>query len=118
MLVELLRNQTFRQCKSRMRGLVLQLHSTLRSVNCRVQCEKGERMKTRWEAEPGRILCRWSEVGERTEYSPAWMQEASKSIEYHAPAAVPNFSMHSALGSGEWFVPWRLRWSVPSRSAE
>lgn len=67
-------------------------------------------MNTRWESEPGRILCRWSEVGERTEYNALWMQEASTHTDCHASAAVPNFSMHSPLGSGEWFVPWRLRW--------
>ena len=75
-------------------------------------------MKARWQTEPGRILCTWSEIGERTEYNPPWMQEPSMRTEGHVSVAVPDFTMHSLLGSGEWFVPWRLRWSVPSRGAD
>ena len=75
-------------------------------------------MKARWQTEPGRILCRWSEIGERTESNPSWMQEPSKHSEGHDSVAIPDFTTHSPLGSGEWFVPWRLRWGVSSREAE
>lgn len=71
-------------------------------------------MKARWQTEPGRILCRWSGTGECTRYNPPWMQDASGRIDGHVSPAVPDFTMHSPLGSGEWYVPWRLRWSVPT----
>jgi len=32
--------------------------------------------------------------------------------------AVPDFTTHSLLGSGEWFVPWNARWSVPGKSID
>lgn len=75
-------------------------------------------MKARWQSEPGRIVCQWSEAGERVQYNPPWMQQASSRIERQALLAVPDFTAHSPLGSGEWYVPWRLRWSVPTRLVE
>ena len=70
-------------------------------------------MKARWQSEPARILCSWSGIGERTEYNPPWMQQPSNRSEGPVAVAVPDFTTHSPMGSGEWFVPWRLRWCVP-----
>ena len=73
-------------------------------------------MKTSWQTEADGIVCRWSETGERIQYNPLWLQEASRSVDRSIPPAVPDFSTHSPLGSGEWFVPWNARWNVPGKS--
>lgn len=72
-------------------------------------------MKTSWQTETGGLLCRWSEVGEGMRSSAAWAEEAARSEDVKLSRALPDFAQHSLLGSGEWFVPWNLRWSVPGR---
>jgi hypothetical protein len=73
-------------------------------------------MKTSWQTEADRIVCRWSEAGKHVQYNPLWLQDVSRSIDTRIPTAVPDFTTHSLLGSGEWFVPWNARWSVPGKS--
>jgi hypothetical protein len=69
-------------------------------------------MKSSWQTDAGNLSCRWSEVGQRVQYDSAWIQEMSVVQSGYLPP-VPDFASHSPLGSGEWFVPWRLRWNVP-----
>jgi hypothetical protein len=69
-------------------------------------------MKSSWQTDTGNLSCRWSEVGQRVQYDSAWIQEMSVVQSGYLPP-VPDFASHSPLGSGEWFVPWRLRWNVP-----
>jgi hypothetical protein len=72
-------------------------------------------MNPTWNAESGRLACRWSGALDRNRYNATWLQEPSKGSGDNAVVPVPNFAAHSPLGSGEWFVPWNRRWSVPSR---
>ena len=73
-------------------------------------------MKTSWKEETDRLVCRWSPPEELNRHSPPWLAELStSSIESPAPP-VPDFAAHSPLGSGEWFVPWNARWSLPWRA--
>jgi hypothetical protein len=69
-------------------------------------------MKSSWQNDTENLSCRWSEVGQRVQYASDWIHETSNLQSGHLPP-VPNFASHSPLGSGEWFVPWRLRWNVP-----
>lgn len=73
-------------------------------------------MKTSWQTEGDRIVCRWSEAGKRIQYNPPWLQEASRSVDKSVSPVIPDFTMHSPFGSGEWYVPWSARWNVPGRS--
>jgi hypothetical protein len=55
-----------------------------------------------WHIEAGHLVCRWSEVGQRVEYFPPWMQETSD-IQggYLPPFRILPATVHSAepLGS-------------------
>ena len=73
-------------------------------------------MATSWQTEADRIVCRWSEAGRHIQYNPPWLQEASQSVDKSIPPAIPDFASHSALGSGEWFVPWNARLNVPGKT--
>jgi hypothetical protein len=73
-------------------------------------------MKTSWQTDADRIVCRWSETGERTQYNPPWLQQASQGVDRSVTLAVPDFASHSPLGSGEWFVPWNGRRNVHGKS--
>src|ERR1039458_7689026 len=48
-------------------------------------------MKTSWQTEADRIVCRWSETGTRVQYSSPWLQEASRSVDRSVAPAVPDF---------------------------
>jgi hypothetical protein len=69
-------------------------------------------MRTSWQAETGPLMCRWSEIGIR--YNPQWMRETSESNDPNVFAPPANFAEHSPFGSGEWYAPWNVRWSVPA----
>lgn len=73
-------------------------------------------MKTSWQIETGRPVCRWSVPGERVLYDLSSIQEDSTAVSGSFLPPVPDFAAHSLLGSGEWYVPWKLRWSVPRPS--
>lgn len=67
-------------------------------------------MKTSWKVETGALICRWSVNGGT---NPPWIQEAASGVFERFLPPTPDFVTHSLLGSGEWFVPWNLRWCVP-----
>ena len=59
-------------------------------------------MKSHWQTESGHLTCRWSEVGQRDQYNPGWMKEASEMQgSYLSP--VPDFASHSPFGGASWF---------------
>jgi hypothetical protein len=70
-------------------------------------------MNTSWLSESGDLLCRWTDAGAGIPYSPPWGQETSSGVDQTFVEPLPDFAAHSPLGSGEWFVPWDARWSVP-----
>jgi len=59
-------------------------------------------MRSSWQAETGHLACRWSEVGQRVQYDPHWMQEASDKQGGYLPP-VPDFASHSPFGGATWF---------------
>ncbi len=69
-------------------------------------------MTLSWQKNTGNLSCLWSEVGQQVQYASDWIHETTVVQSGHLPP-VPDFASHSLLGSGEWFVPWRLRWNVP-----
>lgn len=64
-------------------------------------------MTTSWQADTGQLSCRWSEVGQRVQYNPNWMQETSEMQSGYLPP-VPDFASHSPFG-GRHLVPLPLR---------
>ena len=60
-------------------------------------------MKISWQTENDRLVSRWSEEGERVQYNPRWMQDASPKApsETHSPS-VPAFTGVSPFGGGGW----------------
>ena len=70
-------------------------------------------MKTSWQGESGGLTCRWSDLLESDQSSSTLSQDASASAHASFVPLTPDFAAHSPLGSGEWFVPWNCRWSVP-----
>ena len=72
-------------------------------------------MKTSWQVETSRIECRWAVQEDRAPYNPSWFQDAGVGVYASALEPTPDFAAHSLLGSGEWLVPWSLRWSVARR---
>jgi hypothetical protein len=65
------------------------------------------------QGESGVLICRWSDLleGDRSN-SPISQDTSGESYASFLPPP-PDFAAHSPLGSGEWFVPWNSRWSVP-----
>jgi len=59
-------------------------------------------MKSSWQTDIGTLACRWSEVGRRFQYQPAWMQEASGVQGSYLPP-LPDFASHSPLAGASWF---------------
>lgn len=55
-----------------------------------------------WLTERGPLACRWFEVGQRLQYNPPWMQEASNIQSGYLPP-VPDFASHSPFGGAFWF---------------
>jgi hypothetical protein len=75
-----------------------------------------------WQTEKRHLTCRWSEVGQRVQCNPRWMQEASD-IQSGYLSPVPDFASHSPFGGAtSWFqlhtaerIPSRL-WMQKQRS--
>ena len=63
-------------------------------------------MKSSWQSDTGHLGCVWSELGQRTEYNPCWMQEASDAQGGYLPP-VPDFASHSPFGGASWFEPYK-----------
>jgi hypothetical protein len=62
-----------------------------------------------WQAETGRLACRWLEEGVSLRYSPRWLQDASENLNMKdISASVPKFTTRSPFG-GNWFAPVRPR---------
>ena len=61
-------------------------------------------MKSSWQTETGNLACRWSEVGQRVQYNPRWMQEASDIPSGYLPP-LPDFASRSPFGGVSWFQP-------------
>jgi hypothetical protein len=59
-------------------------------------------MKSSWQTETGHLACRWSEIGQRAQYKPRWMQESSDMRSGYLPP-VPDFASHSPFGGALWF---------------
>ncbi len=74
-------------------------------------------MNGTWQADSGCLTFKWTGLLEETRYTPTFLQEPSQNADNCAMESVPDFAAHSLLGSGEWFVPWNLRWSTPTRSS-
>jgi hypothetical protein len=64
-------------------------------------------MRSLWQMDSGHLVCRWSEVGQRAQYNPLWMQEASDAQGSYLPPA-PNFASHSPFGGAAWFERYAL----------
>jgi hypothetical protein len=59
-------------------------------------------MKSAWQTETGNLACRWSDMGQRIQYNPAWMQTSDIQSGYLPPA--PDFASHSPFGgTTSWF---------------
>ena len=69
-------------------------------------------MNSSWQKNEAALSLRWTTVGRPVDYASDWIQETTDAEGGPVPP-LPNFASHSLLGSGEWFAPWRLRWSVP-----
>ena len=70
-------------------------------------------MKILWQSESGGLVCRWSDLLESDQSTSPVAREASTGVYARFVPPMPDFAAHSPLGSGEWFVPWNSRWSVP-----
>ena len=75
-------------------------------------------MNSAWQMESGRLTRRWSGVPEYSPYRPRRHQQESESLQGNILQLLPDFAAHSPLGSGEWIVPWNLRWSLPTQPSE
>jgi hypothetical protein len=73
-------------------------------------------MKTSWQVESGGLECRWSGLLDRNQSNSPLAHEASSEAYASFAPPLPDFVTHSLLGSGEWYVPWKLRWTGPSPS--
>lgn len=72
-------------------------------------------MNSAWQTHSGHLACRWSGLFEQPQPAPALLRELSDGADHNAVVPIPDFAAHGPLGSGEWFVPWNLRWNVPTR---
>lgn len=67
-------------------------------------------MKMSWQTETDRVVCQWSEVGERVQYDPRWIQDASRNVyRENVSTPVPDFTRLSPFGGSEWYAPDRVR---------
>ena len=61
-------------------------------------------MRSSWQTEEGHLTCRWSDVGQRVQYNPRWMQGTSDIQSGFLPPP-PDFASHSPFGGVSWFQP-------------
>jgi len=67
-------------------------------------------MEMSWQTETDRVVCRWSEVGERIQYNPVWIQDASSNVHRkNISTSVLDLAKLSPFGGREWYAPDRLR---------
>jgi hypothetical protein len=61
-------------------------------------------MNSSWQTETGNLVCHWSDVGNRSQYNPEWMQGRSDVQGSYLPP-LPDFRRHSPFGGALWFQP-------------
>jgi len=67
-------------------------------------------LKMSWQTQTDYVVCRWSEVVERIQYNPRWVQDASRDIDRKSVSTpVLDFTRLSPFGGREWYGPDRLR---------
>ena len=67
-------------------------------------------MEMSWLTETDRLVCRWSEVGERLQYNPPWIQGASRNVDQQdVSRSVPDFTRLSPFGGRDWYALARQR---------
>jgi hypothetical protein len=59
-------------------------------------------MKSLWQMDAGHLVCLWSAVGQKVQYNPPWMQQASDVQGSYSPP-LPDFASHSPFGGASWF---------------
>ena len=59
-------------------------------------------MRSSWQWETGHVACRWSELGQRVQYTPGWVPEDAHMQGAYLPP-VPDFASHSPFGGVSWF---------------
>ena len=68
-------------------------------------------MKISWQTENDRLVSRWSEEGERVQYNPRWMQDASRNVPGETPS--PSVAVLGRVspfgGGGGWYALDRPR---------
>ena len=75
-------------------------------------------MQMAWQTPAKHLECRWSVAGERVQYNPPWIQEASRSVPRRDIAPlVPDFTRLSPFGGPHWYVLDRLRRSSMAAGA-
>jgi hypothetical protein len=73
-------------------------------------------MNTSWQTETGHLRCRWFESSQSLQRTAPLFEEASESRDRSVSPGIPDFARHSPFGSGEWFAPWNVRWSLPGKN--
>lgn len=71
-------------------------------------------MQTLWQTGPDGLACRWSEPAEPTPSHLIAIEENPGADFESYLDPLPDFAAHSLLGSGEWLLPWNVRWSKPA----
>jgi len=61
-------------------------------------------MRSSWQTGTGRLGWQWSEVGQRVQETPQWLQEISEMPSGYLPQ-VTDFAGHSPFGGPSWFKP-------------
>lgn len=61
-------------------------------------------LKMSWQTDADRLVCRWSEFGERLRYNPDWLRETSSPAGASAGRpVVPVFTRLSSFGGAGWY---------------
>ncbi len=67
-------------------------------------------MKMLWRPTTDRLVCQWSEVGERAQYNPHWIRDASRNVDpKNVSLSVLDFTRLSPFGGKEWYALDRPR---------
>ena len=66
-------------------------------------------MELSWQADRDRLVCHWSETGERLRYNPPWMQDAPKFLD-ETRGCAPELPLTKLSPFGaQWYAPHRPR---------
>ena len=61
-------------------------------------------MSSLWQTKTEHLACSWSEVAERIQYHPDWMQETPEIPSGHL-LPIPDFAAKSPFGGATWWLP-------------